>query len=173
MWVFLAPRNFQGGGAGDASLRRPAFPHPTPTPPYPYAPFWCRYRPQKYCSLGPAGTTFEAPGTGGHRRLYWDVISPPPSPALVTTKAVSAIPNLVSKSLLFPTYSYTCRIHIIIPPRRLPSRGLSTIVARPIIAFHAFVNDAAEAGQDPDITKPWTGICYGIAVPPPMAAELG
>ncbi len=26
------------------------------------------------------------------------------------------------------------------------------------MALHAFDNDAAEAGQDPDITKPWTGI---------------
>jgi hypothetical protein len=34
------------------------------------------------------------------------------------------------------------------------------------MAFHAFVNDAAEAGQDPDITKPWTGIWLRHSCPP-------
>ena len=36
------------------------------------------------------------------------------------------------------------------------------------MAFHAFVNDAAEAGQDPDITKTgdWTGIWLRHRCPP-------
>jgi hypothetical protein len=31
---------------------------------YPYAPFWCRYRPKAFLRFDPAGTAFEAPGTG-------------------------------------------------------------------------------------------------------------
>ena len=87
-------------------------------------------------------------------------LSPPCLLCTQTTKAVSAIAKLFPPlSLLLHT---VCRIlsHTYHTPPRAggPFRELSTVVAQPIMAFHAFVNDAAEAGQDPDITKPWTGL---------------
>ena len=95
----------------------------------------------------PAGTAFEPP-------VARHIVNPSPSLPLYTM-AVSAIPH---RALLPHT---VCRIR----PRRLTFRELSTIVAPPIMAFHAFVNDAAEAGQTPDITEPWLVSGYGIAVP--------
>lgn len=58
-----------------------------------------------------------------------------------------------------------------IRPRPAASRGLSTIVARPIKALQAFVNDAAEAGQTQISLSLEVVSGYGIAVPP-MAADL-
>jgi hypothetical protein len=56
-------------------------------------------------------------------------------------------------------------------PRRLPLGSFPTIVVRPITAFHAFVNDAAEAGQTQISLSLGLVSGYGIAVPP-MAADL-
>ena len=97
-----------------------------------YAPLWCRYRPEVFL-FGPAGTSSK------HRL---DVILP----------SLSA--QWPSRRFRIPLPAYA----VYHTPAPAASRGLSTIVAQPIKALHAFVNDAAEAGQDPDITKPWTRI---------------
>jgi hypothetical protein len=157
----LAPRNFQGG-TGRASLRRlrrPAFPH-------------------RYCTrtlLFGVGivqkhsfalTRQAQPSKHRAPVKRHTVVLPPPPPLHLVHKR----PSRLGDSKSFPESSsyHTYRMpyshyHM---PALAASRELSTIVVRPIMAFHAFVNDAAEAGQDPDITKPWTGIWLRHSCPP-------
>jgi hypothetical protein len=143
------------------------------SPPYPYAPFWYKYSPKSVPPLTRQAHSFEAPGTG------WDVIiqSPPlSSPTLPlythTHTHTKAVPPETAISIFSQRKSSFLKVCRIYAHARLPSRELSTIVVRPIMAFHAFVNDAAEAGQDPHITKPLAGIWLRQCCPP-MAADLG
>ena len=87
----LAPKNlpwgFQGGEGGEGSTGRcgersresfASLPSSSClSPPYPYAPFWYKYRPKSIPPLTRQAHSFEAPGTG------WDVIIQFPSPPLV------------------------------------------------------------------------------------------
>jgi len=136
-------------------LRRPAFPHRT----VPVHSLFGVGIVQKYFSL--ARQAHPSKHRAPVRRHT--VISLPP---LLYTKA------RLGDSESFPESSYIQNA-VLRTPAPADSRELSTIVARPIMAFHAFVNDAAEAGQDPDITKPWTGIWLRHSCPPLWRLTFG
>jgi hypothetical protein len=168
-----------GGERGASLRRRPAFPHRT------LAPFRCallvQVSAQRYSLWGPpAGTAIRSTGVCERHHITFSLSSLPPLPQtspLFTshnkTKAVSAIPKTSPHPSVF--LHTVCRMLSYLPAPRAgcPSRGLSTVTVRPIIVFHAFVNDAAEAGQDQISLSLGTGLVsrYGIAVPP-MAADL-
>lgn len=141
----LASSNCFGRGVGVLRPSSPTFPlHP------PNAPFCIT---AKVSSLARQA---HAHGSSKHRA--WDVISIPPF--IVCNGRLRRFPSLFSYRL--------CRIFI--HPRRLPSRGFSTVVAQPIKALHAFVNDAAEAGQTHiSLSLAWSYLVTASLCPPTVA----
>jgi hypothetical protein len=119
MWgvfFFLGAQKLPGEEGG-ASLRLRVVDLPFPTVLSPYAPFWCRYRPNVFSLTRQAHPSkHRAPV----RTSYGP--SPPqlPPPPSCTQRPVSAIPNSFPESFFLRT---ECRIHISYPPRRLPLGG--------------------------------------------------